>query len=152
MPLSSDDVVRAIAAAAYRNEDVVVVGGREGYDRPYRIGIAGLPYRYADAVKPDLAVAQLFDDLLGDGFIRAEDFQPQVDRLPLYRLGAHSTPQTLPWLSLFLSTKYLRIKYPDDSTPFPKSGEVSWEFAISAHGGPDSAASVVESVAANLHL
>lgn len=155
MPLSNDDMLRAMAAAAHRNEGMLLAGGREGYDRGYRFGVGDAHWfegvtHYADATRPEKAILLLFDELLQAGYVHAPDFEPQVDRLPLYKLHPHTTHHTMPWLGQFLSTKFLRIKYPDDMQVLPENEGVIWEFAIKAHGGPESAEQVVRSLGEGL--
>lgn len=156
MPLSHDDMIRAMAAASHRRDMLLVAGGREGYERGYRFATAepeGVSFtsRYVDAMRPEKAIVLLFDELLKDGFIEAADFDPQVEKLPLYKLHSQTTHHTVPWVSQFLSTKYLRIKYPDGLPDLPEDEGVVWEFAIRAHGGPDSARNVVKSFGSGLH-
>lgn len=154
MPLSHDDMIRAMAAAAHRRDSMLIAGGREGYERGYRFGVVGFewyqgPDTYADALRPEKAIVNLFDDLLQEGYIAASDFEPQVERLPLYKLHPNKTQHTMPWVSQFLSTKYLRIKYPEDLPELPEDEGVVWEFAVKAHGGRD-APNVVRSIGEGL--
>lgn len=155
MPLSHDDTIRAMAAAAHRRDSMLIAGGRDGYERGYRLGVVdvewvGGPFMYVDALRPEDAIVSLFDDLLRDGYIEAADFQPQVNRLPLYKLHPDNEHHTMPWVGQFLSTKYLRIKYPTDLPVLPEDEGVRWEFAVKAHGGPEQAANVVRSIGEGL--
>jgi hypothetical protein len=143
-----------MAAAAHRRDMMLLAGGREGYERGYRFATAepegvGFASTYVDATKPEQAILYLFDDLLKEGFIEAADFEPQVERLPLYKLHSQKTNHTLPWVGQFLSTKYLRIKYPEGLPDLPEDEGVVWEFAVKAHGGRD-ASSVVRSIGEGL--
>lgn len=155
MPLSHDDMIRAMAAAAHRRDSMLIAGGREGYERGYRFGVVGTdwyqgPDYYTDALRPEQAILNLFDDLLQDGYIAAADFQPQVERLPLYKLHPNTSHHTVPWVSQFLSTKYRRIKYPANLPTLPEDESVMWEFAVKSHGGPEAAESVVRSIGEGL--
>lgn len=151
MPMTTDDVVHALAKCVERLEAPLVIGGTLTADKePYTVfcPINENRNHYLGGIgnSVDDAIRSCFSTFLKSGVMVAEDFIPSGKRLPVFRLSSVVTDFTIPCLRRFKSTKYLRIPLPENSEGVTFDGSFSCEFAVTFRGSPLIAQSVINTV------